>query len=203
MRDAEIARLHHQRLQNAHHVSVVIYEDSDQIVDDHTKEDKTNLDLFQVAMSSRHFEGQELILNAKIFGCPQNRRRPFAVYLATMPGAIVQSKGRTVLDQLTTLISLLGVCCRSALQRKMSCYQMRTKCCIGSCVCLRQNLLVAAKSRLGKLITARSIANTTSFGVRIRLARLLRIPIGFGLRAATSSRCLRTTSTVFLHGPGV
>ena len=96
-----------------HSASMVLYENSDHMVDDHAApQERTNQDVFQSQMSGRGYEGEDLIINAKLYGCPQSRRRFFAVYIRTV-GGIINFQGRTVFDQLTTLITLLQVCKRS------------------------------------------------------------------------------------------
>jgi len=98
---------------DAHPASSVIYENSDQMVDDHSAPlERTNEDVFNSKMSSRGYEGHNFIINAKLYGLPQNRRRFFAVYIRTVMGMIDFST-RTVLDQIRTMTMLLQ-CCKRA-----------------------------------------------------------------------------------------
>ena len=60
---------------DSHAASIVLYENSDQMADDGAQDKATNTDVFQAELASRNFEGMCFILNAKLFGCPQNRRR--------------------------------------------------------------------------------------------------------------------------------
>ena len=63
-----------------HTASMVIYENSDQMVDDHAAPlEKTNEDVFNAKMSQRFYGGSNFIINAKLYGTPQTRRRFFAV----------------------------------------------------------------------------------------------------------------------------
>ena len=96
-----------------HSASMVIYENSDHMVDDHAApQANTNQDVFQSQMSARFYEGQDFLINAKFYGCPQRRRRFLAAYIKTV-GGIIGFDERTVFDQITTLITLLQVCKRS------------------------------------------------------------------------------------------
>ena len=96
-----------------HTASMVIYENSDQMVDDHAApQEKTNEDVFNAKMSSRGYEGHNFVINAKLYGCPASRRRFFAVYIQTVTGIVDYSK-RTVFDQLATMTMLLQ-CCKRA-----------------------------------------------------------------------------------------
>ena len=97
---------------DSHTASMVIYENSEQMVDDYAApQEKTNEDVFNATMSSRFYEGNNFIINAKLYGLPQSRRRFFAVYIKTVMG-IVDYSTRTVLDQLATLTMLLQCCKR-------------------------------------------------------------------------------------------
>ena len=96
-----------------HHASVVLYENSDNMVDDGQHMAQCNLDVFQSELAARGFEGQNFLLNAKLFGVPQNRRRHFAVYLASGRTSIVNFADRTVFDQFITLTELLKLCRRA------------------------------------------------------------------------------------------
>ena len=52
---------------DAHPASIVIYENSDQMVDDHSAPlERTNEDVFNSKMSSRGYEGHNFIINAKL-----------------------------------------------------------------------------------------------------------------------------------------
>ena len=96
-----------------HSASMVIYENSDQMVDDYAApQEKTNEDVFNAKMSSRGYEGHNFVINAKLYGCPASRRRFFAVYIKTVMG-IVDYSTRTVFDQLTTMTMLLQCCKRT------------------------------------------------------------------------------------------
>ena len=96
-----------------HTADVVIYENSDQMVDDHAAPlEKTNEDVFNAKMSSRFFEGQNFIINCKMYGCPQSRRRFFAMYMRTAMG-IIDFSTRTVFDQIRTMTMLLQGCKRA------------------------------------------------------------------------------------------
>ena len=66
---------------------------------------------FNAKLSSRFYEGSNFIINAKLYGLPQSRRRFFAVYIKTVMG-IVDYSTRTVFDQLATLTMLLQCCKR-------------------------------------------------------------------------------------------
>ena len=93
--------------------SLIIYENSDQMVDDHAAPaEKTNEDVFLAKMSARFYECSNVIINAKLYGCPQTRRRFFAVCLRTAVG-IIDFRTRTVFDQLRTMILLLQGCKRA------------------------------------------------------------------------------------------
>lgn len=96
-----------------HLASFVVYENSDQMVDDHAAPlEKTNEDVFNAKMSSRFYEGCNFIINAKLYGCPQSRRRFFAVYIRTVMG-IIDFRIRTVFDQIRTMTMLLQGCKRA------------------------------------------------------------------------------------------
>ena len=98
---------------DAHPVSLVIYENSDQMVDDHAAPlEKTNEDVFNAKMSARFYEGTNVIINSKLYGCPQSRRRFLAVCIRTVMG-IIDFRTRTVFDQLRTMILLLQGCKRA------------------------------------------------------------------------------------------
>ena len=96
-----------------HHVSVVLYENSDNMVDDSQQMSQSSLDVFQSELAARGFEGQNFVLNAKLFGVPQNRRRHFAVYVASGRNSIANFADRTVFDQFATLSELLKLCRRA------------------------------------------------------------------------------------------
>ena len=96
-----------------HHVSVVLYENSDNMVDDSQQVSQSSLDVFQSELDARGFEGQNFLLNAKLFGVPQNRRRHFAVYVASGRNSIANFADRTVFDQFATLSELLKLCRRT------------------------------------------------------------------------------------------
>ena len=96
-----------------HHASVVLYENSDNMVDDSQQMSQSSLDVFQSELAARGFEGQNFLLNAKLFGVPQNRRRHFAVYVASGRNSIANFADRTVFDQFATLSELLKLCRRT------------------------------------------------------------------------------------------
>ena len=86
-----------------HKANVIIYENSDHLVDDGDNNDNaSNLDIFQAELSSRHFEGQSYILNGKLFGLPAQRRRFFGAYVSTTSD-LIDFSSRTVSDQFGTM----------------------------------------------------------------------------------------------------
>ena len=96
-------------------MSVIFYENSDNMVDEGQQMSQSNLDVFHSELAARAFEGQNFLLSAKLFGVPQNRRRHFAVYLES-GSSMVNFVGRTVFDQFATLAELLNLCRRAHLQ---------------------------------------------------------------------------------------
>ena len=95
-----------------HKANVIIYENSDHLVDDADNNDNaSNLDIFQAELSSRHFEGQSYILNGKLFGLPAQRRRFFGAYVSSTSN-LIDFSSRTVFDQFRTVSALLKLCRR-------------------------------------------------------------------------------------------
>ena len=91
-----------------HSVDMIVYENSDHLADDN-QHSTSNYDIFRSEMASRSFEGQCFLLNSKLFGVPQSRRRFWAVFYATCQTALNYSD-RSVVDMLATMRSLLQVC---------------------------------------------------------------------------------------------
>ena len=72
---------------DAHPCSTLFYENSDALDDSHsTVQGSGNMDVFVSELSSRSMEGQCFILNSKLFGLPQNRRRFYGVFFRLPSG---------------------------------------------------------------------------------------------------------------------
>ena len=100
-----------------HKVHVIVYENSDHLADpahgDGTASSQvSNYDVYLSEMTSKGFEGQCFICNAKNFGLPQNRRRFCAVHVS-VTYSIVDYASRAVTDMLATLSAFLQVCQRA------------------------------------------------------------------------------------------
>jgi len=102
---------------DTHFVEVVFYENSDRLDTDGTAAQKSgevqNIDVFEAEVASRGYEGQNLVLNAKLFGLPQNRRRFWAVLVkAANTSSSISWAGRDVTCTFQTLRALVQVCQR-------------------------------------------------------------------------------------------
>ena len=93
---------------DTHGYVVVFYENSDNIADG----EMANLDIFLAEVNNRNFEVQCFLLNAKLFGVPQSRRRFFAVMLQTVNQTMIDFSSRSVQDVFHTLRSLVESCQR-------------------------------------------------------------------------------------------
>ena len=81
-------------------------------MDDSQQVLQSNLDVLQSELSARYFDGMSFLMNAKLFAVPQNKRRHFAVYVASGDG-IVDFDGCTVFDLLKTMSECLKICRRA------------------------------------------------------------------------------------------
>ena len=95
---------------DSHKAHILFYENSDEMAENQSQTDN-NLDIFRSEMSARNYEGQDFILNSKLFGVPSNRRRFFGVYVSTLSD-LIEFKQRTVFDQFATIANLLNLCRR-------------------------------------------------------------------------------------------
>ena len=92
-----------------HTTDVLLYENSDYLAADGQGAQPSNLDIFQAELGGRGMEGQCFLLNSKLFGLPQNRRRFFAIYVASRT-TIVDHSSRSIADMFATLRGLLQLC---------------------------------------------------------------------------------------------
>jgi site-specific DNA-cytosine methylase len=103
---------------DAHPPSILFYENSDNLEDSSSSGTTGNMDVFQAELSARGMEGQCFVLNAKMFGCPHNRRRFYAAFIrlpsATTPCALTVeiNEDRSLADTFQTVCAFVVACQR-------------------------------------------------------------------------------------------
>ena len=103
---------------SSHSVDVVVYENSDNLDDSDTVSEgpgtTSSIDIFQLEMAARRFEGQNMVLNAKQFGSAASRRRFWSVLFKTGdPRSFLEFGDRTLAAVFKTFRGLLKVCQRT------------------------------------------------------------------------------------------
>ena len=99
-----------------HICKVISYENSDNVED--SSSGGGNLEVFQAELNNRDYDGQCFLLNSKLFGLPQNRRRFYAVFVllragSTITGRIIDTSRRSINDMFVTLRAFVMVCQRT------------------------------------------------------------------------------------------
>ena len=97
-----------------HEVDLIIYENSDNVANENgaaSGQEQSNLDIFSAEVGARHFEVQCFLLNSKLFGLPQSRRRFWAVLTKTFSNMLDYSD-RSIVDMFNTLRVLVECCQR-------------------------------------------------------------------------------------------
>ena len=100
---------------DSHSCKIIFYENSDNLEDTGTASGKVgNHDVFMSELTSRSYESQGMLLNARMFGLPQSRRRFFSVHVKVEDHkhSHVDFTGRSVVDMFKTLTYLLSMCQR-------------------------------------------------------------------------------------------
>ena len=103
---------------NSPDIQILVYENSDNMVDEgkESKKEVQNWDIYCAEMANRGFETQCFLLNAKMFGVPENRRRFFAVNIkvsSTTNTSILALGNRSLAEVMTTLRKLVEACQRT------------------------------------------------------------------------------------------
>ena len=96
----------------AHGAELVFYENSDNLADEKESKTNANMDVFMAETQSRDFETQCFLLNSKLFGVPQSRRRFFGILVKTSGQTLIEFSDRSVQDVFCTMRQLVQACQR-------------------------------------------------------------------------------------------